>query len=139
MVVLGIIGLTLVALLIFWMVVVINEYSESTFDYQFFNLQNFTVACIGYAGLYFGNRWYENELAIHGDLLNGQILMGIGVLFLLWVFYINIKRTNIYLGLSVTVIQLVLYASLSVFALFALLLAAAMLMETRPVYNLNGK
>lgn len=110
MVVLGIIGFILGALLIYWIVLFLNEYSENTFNYQFFNLQNFIVACIGYAGLYFGNRWYESELAKHGDLLNGQILMGLGVLFLLWVFYINTKRTNIYFGISVTVIQLVLYA-----------------------------
>lgn len=137
MIVLGILGFIAVALLVYWLVIRINEHSEQKYSYEFFNMVNFVVTSIGYAFLYLGSRWYKSALESNGDLLNGLILVAVGTLLLGYVFYMNIKRTTLLFWLFVTLFQLLLYVGLSVVAFLALIMLLAALAETKPVYNLN--
>jgi hypothetical protein len=137
MTVLKIIGFIAFVLLLYWLVISINSYSYKKYKYEFFNMQNFVTTAIGYAFLFFGNNWYMNAVKANGDLLNGGILIGIGAVTVLYVVYINIKRTDLLFGLFFTLFQLVLYVALTLGAAFALLIVMAALSETKPVYNLN--
>jgi len=137
MIVLGIIGFIAVGLLLYWLVTVVNNYSYKKYKYEFFNMQNFVITAISYAFLFFGNNWYTDALKANGDLLNGGILIGIGVVTVLYVVYINIKRTDLLFGLFFTLFQLILYVALTLGAVLALLVVMAALSETKPVYNLN--
>jgi len=137
MIVLGIIGFIAVGLLLYWLVTVVNNYSYKKYKYEFFNMQNFVTTAIGYAFLFFGNNWYMDALKANGDLLNGGILIGIGAVTVLYVVYLNIKRTDLLFGLLGSLFQLILYVALTLGAVFALLIVMAALSETKPVYNLN--
>jgi len=137
MIILKLIGLVLLALLIYWLVVEINKYTYKEYDYDFFNMHNFVVTAVGYAFLYFGNRWYMSAFKANDDLLNGQILLGIGMSLIIYVIYINIKSTSIILGLFLTLFQLLLYVGLSFIAFFAIIILIAALSETKHVYVLN--
>jgi len=72
-----------------------------------------------------------------GDILNGQLLMGIGVIVILIVVYSNIKNTSLVFGVLITIFQQLLYIPLSVFAFLGVLLALAMASGTKPVYKIN--
>lgn len=138
MLVIKLIGFILIALLIYWIMIEINRYSYKQYKYDFFNMQNFVSTAIGYILLYFGNRWYASALKSGGDLLNGQIIIGIGTLFIFYVVYLNIKKTSFIFGLFFTGFQLLLYIGLSFIAFLVLVIGAAALSETKPVYVLNN-
>lgn len=137
MIVLGIIGFLLGALLIYLMVLKINEYTIAKFSYEFFNLKNFIISAIGYVLVYMGTSWYHKALKAGDDILNGQILIAVGAILFLYVFYLNYTRTNMLLGIILTSIQLVLYGVLTIGAVFGLIIVLAALSETKPVYVLN--
>jgi len=134
--VLIILGVLAVIAILFIIVSRINDYSEKTFNYEFFSWGNLGVTALGYLLLFYGTKWFYEALSEGGDILNGQLLIGIGVLFIIRVFYIHIKRTNFLFGIVVGTFQLILYVPLSVISIFALLATAAWLSETKPVYRL---
>lgn len=123
--------------LVFMLVVKINDYTRDKYRYDFFNMTNFTISAIGYGLLYFGYIWYMKALDKHGDVLNGQILIGIGIVLLLGVIYLNVKNTSLSAGVSLSIVQAPIYSVLSIIALFVLLASIAFFSETKPVYNIN--
>ena len=136
MTVLIILGVISVIAILFVIVSWINDYSEKTFDYEFFSWGNLGATALGYLLLFYGTKWFYEALSEGGDILNGQLLIGIGFLFIIRVLYIHIKRTNFLFGIVVGVFQLILYIPLSVISIFALLATATWLTETKPVYRL---
>ncbi len=137
MLVVKIIGFLVATYLIFMLVVKINDYTRDKYRYDFFNMTNFTISAIGYGLLYFGYIWYMKALDKHGDVLNGQILIGIGIILLLGVIYLNVKNTSLSAGVSLSIVQAPIYSVLSIIALFVLLASIAFFSETKPVYNIN--
>jgi len=137
MVVLSIIGIIIALILIALFIQASNEHSVKKYGYEIFNAGNFIVSVVGYLAIYFGNEWYGNALKEQGDLLNGELLIGIGVLLLLGVVYLNIKNTSLIYGLVMSVVTEILYAVATPVVLFVLLMAAAFFAETKPVYNIN--
>jgi len=136
MTVLYIIGFLAVVLLLLFIVANINEYSMKHYSYEFFSFGNLAVVAVAYLMLFYGNKWYLEELAKAGDILNGQILMGIGVLIICALIYIHIKSTSIIFATVVTPFQLILYIPAAVLSIFAFIVVAAWLTETKPVYRL---
>jgi len=128
MVVLSIIGIIIVLILIAVFIQASNEYSVKLYGYEIFNVGNFFVAVLGYLLIYFWNGWYRDAIREQGDLLNGELLIGLVILFLLGVVYFNIKKT---------IISEIFYAVVTPVVFFALLMAAAFFAETKPVYNIN--
>ncbi len=102
MTVLYIIGFLAVVLLLLFIVANINEYSMKHYSYEFFSFGNLAVVAVAYLMLFYGDKWYLEELAKAGDILNGQILMGIGVLIICALIYIHIKSTSIIFATVVT-------------------------------------
>ena len=138
MTVLYIIGALLVIALIFALVAKINAFSENSYKYEFFTWGNLAFTTVSYITLYFGRKWYLTELILKdGDTLNGLILIGIGVLMILGLLFTHIKNTNFIFGFIIGLLQLVLYVPASILGIFAFLIAAAWLAETKPVVNLN--
>ena len=137
MVVLSIIGIIIALILVALFVQYSNKQSQRAYNYEIFNAGNFIISVLGYLAIYFGNGWYSDALKEHGDLLNGELLMGIGGLFLLGVVYINIKNTSLFYGLVMSVVTEIFYAAATPVVLLVLLMAAAFFAETKPVYNIN--
>ncbi len=103
--VLAIIGILVVAFILFVIVQMVNNYSESKYKYEIFNWGNFTLSVVGYIMIFFGRDWYMKALERGGDILNGQLLMGIGVIVILIVVYSNIKNTSLVFGVLITIFQ----------------------------------
>ena len=134
--------LTIIGILIFIYVVykLVQEFNEYTYDkyrYEFFDMSSYLIIAISYIFLYFGNNIYRNALASNGDILNGQILIFIGLIGLIFMFIVNLKNTNFLIGIIGTIFQFILYSVLAVVGIFALLLAIAFFSETKPVYTIN--
>jgi len=80
---------------------------------------------------------YENALKVNGDILNGLILIGIGILGLLYILVLNIRKTNFFMGLFGTLFQFIIYAALAIVGVIVFLIVSAIFSKTRAVYNLN--
>jgi len=137
MLVLKIIGILIAVFLVYLLIVKVNEYTIEKYRYEFFNMGNFLLSAVGYGLLYFGYKWYMNALEKNQDILNGQILIGIGLILILTVIYYNIKNTSGPTGLIFSLIQAPIYSVLAVFAVIALIAAVAFFSETKPVYNIS--
>jgi len=137
MLVLKIIGILITVFLVYLMIVKVNEYTIQKYRYEFFNMGNFLISAVGYGLLYFGYKWYMSALEKNQDILNGQILIGIGVILILTVIYYNIKNTSGPTGLALSLVQAPIYSVLAVFSLIVLIAAVAFFSETKPVYNIN--
>jgi len=137
MTVLYILGFLAAVFALMLIVMWINEFSNKRFDYEFFNWGNFAITALGYLSLWYGNDWFKEASTAGGDILNGQILIGIGAVFVIGSFLNNIRRTNFLFGVFAGVYQLAIYVPLSIASAFVLLILAAWAMETKPVYNIN--
>lgn len=137
MLVLKIIAGILVLWFLYWAITTLNQKVIKKYKYDFFEGYLFGLAFVSNLFIYFGHEWYLEAIAKSGDQLNGMIIMGIGVIGLLLLIYINIKWTNFIVGLVGSVIQIALFAIASYFAVFLIFIAAGLLANTRPVYNLN--
>lgn len=135
MTVLFILGAIAAVLILLFIVNGINDFSEKRFGYQFFNYANLTIISIAYFMIIFGGQWYSEALANNGDLLNGELLVGIGVVILISTLINHIKKTTFLFGTTVGVFQFLLYIPLSFLAAFAMLITIAWLSETKPVYK----
>ena len=136
MTVLYTIGFLAVVILLLLIVTYINDYSTKHYSYEFFSFGNLAVVAIAYLMLFYGDKWYSEELVKGGDILNGQILMGIGVLVISALVYVHIKNTSILFAAVVTPFQLIIYIPAAVLSIFAFIIVAAWLSETKPVYRL---
>ncbi len=138
MTVLYILGALLVIFIIFVIVGMINDFSESRYNYEFFTWGNLFFTTVAYLSIYFGRKWYLADLiAKNGDTLNGVVLIAIGGLMLLGLLITHMKNTNIIFGFVVGFIQFALYIPASVMSVLMFIMAAAWLSETKPVVNLN--
>ena len=131
-----IVGITFLWTLYF-VIKTLNEKVIHTFKYDFFDTGSFGIAFISNLFIYFGYMWYLEAIEKSGDIFNGGILIGIGIVGLLLLTFINIKRTNFIIGITGSVIQIALFGIASFFAFFLIFLAFAFMANTRPVYNIN--
>ncbi len=136
MTVLYIIGFLAVVILLLLVVSKINDYSTKHYSYEFFSFVNLAVVAIAYLMLFYGDKWYLEALDKGGDILNGQMLMGIGVLIICALIYVHIKNTSVIFATVITPFQLILYIPAAVLSVFAFIVVAAWLSETKPVYRL---
>ena len=109
MTVLFILGFLAVIIVLYMIVIWINEYSQKYYEYEFFNVGSFIIIAIGYGLVWYGFTWFNEAVSVGGDILNGQILVGIGVMFVSGVFLNNIKNTSFGFGFVTGIFQLVLF------------------------------
>ena len=137
MLVLSIIGIIIGLILLALFIQASNGYSVKLYGYEIFNIESFIISVLGYLAIFFGNSWYMDALKEQGDLLNGEILMVIGGVFLLSVIYLNIKNTSFIYGLVMSIVTEVVYAAATPIVVLVLLMAVSFFAETKPVYNIN--
>ena len=116
----------------------LNDVSMKNYSYEFFSIGHLIQVMIGYWIIFFGNNIYMKAAKASGDLLNGQLLIAIGVVVVLIVVYKNFKAVPFLVALAFTILELIICAPLAVGAFFILVIAAAALAETKPVYVLNN-
>ncbi|MDQ7060932.1 MAG: hypothetical protein Q9M43_07230 [Sulfurimonas sp.] len=137
MFILKIIGFILLAYFIYSEVLEVNRYTYKQYRYEFFNTQNFVITVIGYVLLFIGDMWYADALQVDADILNGQVLMALGAMLVIYVVYTNITNTTLFFGIVMSSLQLLLYIPLSVLSMFILVIVIGFAAETKPVYVVN--
>ena len=137
MTVLTIIGVLIGIYLLVELVKRLNEYTKSNYSYKIFDERSAFISAVGYVMVYVGQGFYFSAIADKVDTLDGELLVLIGALFLSSIIAINFRKMGFLRGLSLSVIQMIIYAGVSVVAVFALIAAYAFFSQTRPVYNIN--
>ena len=115
----------------------IDTYVMKRYHQRLFTKEGFVTLLIAYVFFFFGSQWYMTAVEKSGDILNGTILIAIGVALFIWHIYSNIQNTSIGIGILISVIQVVTYAVGGIFALISLFVAILFLAETKPVYVVN--
>ena len=137
MLVLKILGVLLFTWFMYLLIIKINSITYKKYNYELFIGESIFIIGIGYGLSIWGYIWYSNELSANGDILNGLLVLAIGVLILLVQLYINIKHTKFFIGIFLTIIQFILCIPLLAvlgILLVGLLFAAG---AVKPVYNIN--
>jgi len=137
MAVLEIIGILVGMFLIYMLYKDLNEYSIRKYRYEFYSVANLMQIIIGDWIIYFGRSVYLMAVEEHGDVLNGQLLIFIGVAVISLVLYKNFRYVSFFTALILSILQLLISIPLAVGTFFILLIAIAALAETKPVYVLN--
>ena len=137
MLILKILAALAVLYVLYLIAIALNKFTQKRYGYLFLNPTTLTTSLSGYGALFFGYSWYMNALDKHGDILNGQILIGIGALLLLWTIYSNIKNTGLLIGIVFTAIQQIIYIVVGAAGLFILLLLFAAYAQAKPVYRID--
>jgi len=137
MLILKILAALAVLYALYMIAVEINKYTQKKYRYLFLNKITLITSLSGYGASFFGYNWYVNALSQHGDILNGQILMAIGAILLLWTIYTNIDKTGLFTGTIFTVIQQVIYLVVGAAGLFILVLLFAVYAQAKPVYRID--
>ena len=137
MLILKILGSVALLFILYLLAVKINEFTAKRHGYLFLNKTTLTTSLSGYVSCFFGYTWYMDALQKHGDILNGEILMAVGVGLLLWTLYSNIKNTDIVVGFLFRFVQQALYLVAGAVGLVILLLMFAMFAEAKPVYRID--
>jgi len=138
MFVLKVLGVILGLYLLYEFIKLLNRVSDKKYNYKFFDEGSAFIVSIGYYFCYFGYSWYEDAVRVGGDILNGSILMGIGAIILLIMMYINIKSTNLFMGVVFGIFQFLVYIPVAVIAFYLVVVIIAALFQTKPVYVLNN-
>lgn len=135
--VLGTIAVLVLLLGVYVLLERLDNYANYAYGHKFFTIDNFILIVVAYLFLFFGHSSYVEALKNSGDLLNGVVLVFIGVGILLYKLYDNMKKTNIVLGIFMTLIQFVLYVVMAVVSVFFMIVFAIFLGGTKPVYVIN--
>ncbi len=134
--VLTIIGLLAIIYILFLFVEYVNRRSRKYYRYEFFTYENLAVVTSAYILLFFGHNMYIEALNNNGDMLNGELLMGIGVLIVLSLLLVHVSSTSVGFGLFFGFIQLLIYIPAGIVSFIGLIMLIAWLMDTKPVYRL---
>ena len=84
MLILKILAALAVLFVLYKIAIEVNKFTQKNYQYLFLNQTTLTTSLVGYGSSLLGYMWYMDALNKHGDILNGQILMVIGVSLLLW-------------------------------------------------------
>lgn len=118
-----------------------NDHCEWRFGHAFFTKQAFFRTAIALALIVVGNRWGGSSAQHHSNLINGLLLIALGIGIITVLAYQNVKQTNLLFGLGGTAIQIPIFwllAWVSIPILFIVLICQfAVLSTAQPVYIIN--
>ena len=137
MVVLSIIGVVIVLFIVYRFIQYSNRHSLKKYNYEIFNVGTFFLSVLGYVALFFGYSWYGDALQDHTDILNGELVIGIGILLLYSVIYFNVNRTSLFYGLIMSIVTGAFYLVATPFILAVIVMGVAYFSQTKPVFNVN--
>lgn len=134
---LTVLGILLVATMIYWFIEWFNAYAQKEGNYRFFSSEHTMAFVAAYLIIFFGYRLMENHWM--GDALSGGIILVIGISILIFTILNNFKSTKRSLAIKGTVAQLILYIPIAAVGLLILVAAFAFLSQTKPVYSINSR
>jgi hypothetical protein len=102
-----------------------DAHIEKKFGHRFFTKPSLIASGVAVVLFVVGASWYDSALKSQGDILNGLVTAGVGVLILVGVGIHNVIKTNLLYGIGGSLIQLPILAIVAYFgiAVFLLLLA----------------
>ncbi len=134
MLMLTLITLLVAAAALYRFILWFNSYTRIHAHYEFFTMDHSLAMVFSYALIFFGYNWIQNS----DDGLNGAIVMGIGILILLWVMINNfIKAPGLY-AIAGSLAQLILYIPIAIGAVIIVFVVLAWASQTKPVYVINN-
>ena len=122
MTVLLILGFVLLIVLAYYISKKFNAYTYKRFQYEFFEIVSSLFIAASYVALYIVYYIYD-KYTESSTLLNAQVLIVIAIVILVIVVIINIKRTNLFIGIVGSILQFVLYTLVTLY--FILLIGCA--------------
>jgi len=125
MVVLKILAVLALLWVVYILVQKMNAFTYKHYRYEFLDEGKMILVSFAYYLLAGGFIMYNSALNSGGDILNGGVLMFIGSIFMILNIWGNIKNTNLTVGLTFTVAQLLICTVVSVGAIVILLIATA--------------
>lgn len=134
MLMLSLIALLLSALAMYKFILWFNSYTRTHARYEFFTKDHSLAMVFAYALIFFGYRWLKNG----NDELNGIIVMGIGIVILVWVMINNFKKAPRLYAIAGSLAQLIFYIPIAIGAVIIAAVVLAWAFETKPVYVINN-
>ena len=134
------IAITLVLIIVpilafIWLLIRFDRYVFTRFQHRFFTPRAWVLSFVIAVSLCGGHRLWLSARLLHGDQVNGIVLMTVGVIAAMAVLFRNVRRTNTFVGVLGSIFQ-ALTAPLG--ALIAVLFVLAYT-DARPVIVLNEK
>lgn len=139
MLILNLIKIILAAGAIYYLVQRFNTYTMEKTRYRFFTIEHTIGMVISYAMIYFGHYWFEYALKNKEDILNGKLVMILGLALLLGVLQNNFKKVPLKYALMGSAMQLALYIPITIGAVFIVAGLFAFFARTQPVFNINAR
>lgn len=141
MLVLKILGIVIGIIIIYTIIQKLNRKCIEKFDFSLYSRGMSTGYFISGLFLFFGWVWYNYALQEKTDILNGQVLMGVGALIAMFYIIISYYRTNIIYGTIGAVINLTTLLFFTfiggylfiIYVIFNIIL----LSSAKPVYIIN--
>ena len=127
MTVLLILGFVLLIVFAYYLSKKFNAYTYKRFQYEFFEMVSALFIAASYVASYIAYYIYDKYTEA-STLLNAQVLIVIAIVILVTVVIINIKRTNLIIGIIGSILQLVLYTLVTLY--FILIIGSAIASAT---------
>ena len=116
----------------------LNKYTWKKYSFKIFHKSSFGVSIVGYIFVYLGYISYENALKTSGDLLNGMVIIFIGIGLILYVVNQNIQRSSLFIGLVLSLLQGAVYIFVGYIGIYYLIMMIIIASQIRPVYVVNS-
>lgn len=122
MLVLKIIGgiVTIIAVIV--AMLTFDNHCQEKFKYKFFTIISLVISAAGVLISYAGYSWYDSAVKSGGDILNGIIILSIGLIILTSLIYYNFKRTNLLYGVCGSAVQISVFGGIAYIGAFFFLL-----------------
>lgn len=121
----------------------INNFCRRKFGRAFLTLPVFIWVSVCTAFFAGGGYWYQHATLNDGDTLNGLLLMGVGLVIVLGLYWYNIRTTNFLVGFIATTLVVGVFSTIAVVAAPLLIFLAigciALLFDTKPVWIINTR
>lgn len=137
MLVLKVILVLAVGALIVYLLNKINILTAKKYKCEFFSIEYFSIFLCIFGLAFWGYDWYFDALKAKGDTLNGILIMAFTSIIYLLVLISNIRKSNFFFGLLITILQTIVFLPLSAAVLIVAIITLLFLSQTRPVYVLN--
>lgn len=137
MLVLKILGVGLSLLLLYFLLLKINDYTDKKYSHEFFNEIIAGVYIAIYAAIFIGYQWHLSALNDSGDPLNGIVVIAIGVLIFICTLIYNVKKTKFLFGLVFTFIQAILLIPFCALGAIFILIVVGSYLNAKPVYSID--
>jgi len=133
MLMLTLIGYLIVAVVVYGFIQWFNNYTRIQVRYEFFTMNHSVAMVLSYALIFFGYNWIQNG----DDVLNGVIVIGIGILILIRVMMNNFAKTPRLYAIAGSLAQLIFYIPIAIGAVIIVFVMMTWASQTKPVYVMN--